>query len=108
MSALTRFLSASAAAWAKILLTILTQILLVPVFLTHWSVQEYGCWLIIQTIVSVASLLSASHHQFIGFEFLKVGEKNPEHLRRVFYSALPFAILMAIFELLVIAALIRF
>jgi O-antigen/teichoic acid export membrane protein len=98
--------SASAAAWAKILLTILTQIILVPVFLTHWSVEEYGCWLIIQTIIGVASMLSSSHHQFIGFEFLKVGDRNPEHLRRLFYSALPFAILMAILELVIISALI--
>jgi O-antigen/teichoic acid export membrane protein len=106
MSSLGRVVSASAAAWAKILLTILTQILLVPVFLTHWPVEEYGCWLIIQTIVSVASLLTASHHQFIGFEFLKVGDKNPEHLRHLYYSALPYAILIGILELLIIAALI--
>jgi O-antigen/teichoic acid export membrane protein len=108
MSALSRFLSASAAAWVRILLTILTQILLVPVFLSHWSVEEYGCWLIIQTIVGVASMLSASHHQFIGFEFLKVGDKNPEHLRRLFYSALPFAVLMALAEFIAIALLIYF
>jgi O-antigen/teichoic acid export membrane protein len=108
MSSVVRVLSASAAAWAKILLTILTQILLVPVFLAHWTVKEYGCWLIIQTIVGLASMVSANHHQFVGFEFLKVGDKNPEHLRRIFYSALPYAIIVAVLELLAISTLIHF
>lgn len=108
MSSLNRFLSASAAAWVKILLTVLTQVLLVPVFLAHWSVEEYGCWLIIQTIVGVSSMLSASHHNFMGYEFLKVGDKHPEHLRRLFYSAVPFAILIGIVELLAVSGLIYF
>src|SRR5882724_9023684 len=108
MSSLSRFLSASAAAWVKILLTVLTQVLLVPVFLAHWSVEEYGCWLIIQTIVGVSSMLSANHHNFMGYEFLKVGDKHPEHLRRLFYSAVPFAILIGIVELLAVSGLIYF
>jgi O-antigen/teichoic acid export membrane protein len=87
---------------------VLTQILLVPVFLAHWSVEEYGCWLIVQTIIGVSSMLSASHQNFIGFEFLKVGDKNPERMRLLFYSALPFAILIAILEFVAIAALIYF
>jgi hypothetical protein len=108
MSSLNRFLSASAAAWVKILLTVLTQVLLVPVFLTHWSVQEYGCWLIIQTIVGISSMLSSSHQAFIGYEFLKVGDKQPEQMRLLFYSALPYVMLIALVELAAISGLIYF
>ena len=108
MSSLTRFLSASAAAWVKILLTVLTQVLLVPVFLAHWSVEQYGCWLIIQTIVGLSSMLSASHHNFVGYEFLKVGDKQPEKMRLLFYSAFPYVMLIAVLELLVVAGLIYF
>ena len=50
--------SARAASWARILLTVFSQVLLVPVFLGHWSVEEYGCWLIVQTIVGLAQLLA--------------------------------------------------
>jgi len=96
MSSLNRFLSASAAAWVKILLTVLTQVLLVPVFLAHWSVEEYGCWLLIQTIVGVSSMLSASHQNFIGYECLKIGDKQPEKMRLLFYSAFPYALLIAL------------
>lgn len=92
----------------KILLTVISQVLLVPIFLAHWPVDEYGCWLIIQTVVGLSSMLSASHQNFIGYEFLKVGDKRPEEMRVLFYSALPFAVLIAGLELLAVVGLIYF
>ena len=106
MSSLHRFLSASAAGWVKIMLTAVSQLVLVPIFLGHWSVEEYGCWLIIQTIVSLSSIVSAGHQNYVGFEFLKVGDKRPEDFRVLFYSAVPWALLIASFELLVLVGLI--
>jgi O-antigen/teichoic acid export membrane protein len=108
VSTLHRFLSASAAGWVKILLTAGGQLVLVPIFLSHWSVEEYGCWLIMQTIVSLSSILSAGHQNFVGFEFLKVGDKHPDQFRVLFYSAVPWVLLIALFELLVLAGLIYF
>jgi O-antigen/teichoic acid export membrane protein len=106
MSTLHRFLSASAAGWVKILLTIVSQLVLVPIFLGHWSVEEYGCWLIIQSMVSLSSIVSAGHLNFVGFEFLKVGDKRPDQFRVLFYSAVPWALLIALLELLVLVGLI--
>ena len=108
MSALHRFLSASAASWAKILLTVATQVLLVPLFLSHWSVEEYGCWLIIQTIMSIGSLMSNGFQTYTGYEFLKIGDRKPQESRQLFYSALPCALGVATFELLVQVGLIYF
>jgi O-antigen/teichoic acid export membrane protein len=108
MSSLHRFLSASAASWSRILLTVLTQVLLVPVFLSHWSVEEYGCWLIIQTLVAISALLSGSHQNFVGFEFLKIGDKRRAEMRLLFYSALPYVLLIAAVELLGLLLLIFF
>ncbi|MDB6083582.1 MAG: putative Polysaccharide biosynthesis protein [Gammaproteobacteria bacterium] len=106
MSTLQRFLSASAAGWAKIFLTAGSQLVLVPIFLGHWSVEEYGCWLVIQTIVSLSSIMSAGHQNFVGFEFLKVGDKRPDEFRVLFYSAVPWVLLIAALELLVLVGLI--
>src|SRR6202051_633928 len=106
MSTLHRFLSASAAGWVKILLTIVSQLVLVPIFLGHWSVEEYGCWLIIQSMVSLSSIVSAGHQNFVGFEFLKVGDKRPDQFRVLFFSAVPWVLLIALFELLVLVGLI--
>ena len=108
MSALQRFLSASAASWARILLTVATQVLLVSLFLSHWSVEEYGCWLIIQTIQSFGSLLSAGVHNYAGYEFLKIGDRQPYVSRKLFYSTLPCLLGISTLELAVLASLIYF
>lgn len=108
MSSLKRFLSASAASWSRIMFTIVTQVLLVPVFLGHWTVEEYGCWLIIQTLVTVCQLLSTGHQTFVGYEFLKVGDKQQKQIQLLFYSALPYVLMIAVLELLGVLALIHF
>ena len=106
MSTVHRFLSASAAGWVRILLTAVSQLLLVPIFLSHWSVEEYGCWLVVQTVVALSSIVSAGHQNFVAFEFLKVGDKRVEDFRVLFYSAVPWVLLIALLEFLVIMALI--
>jgi O-antigen/teichoic acid export membrane protein len=68
--------------------------------------DEYGCWLVVQTIVTLSSIVSAGHQNFVGFEFLKVGDKRPEEFRVLFYSAVPWVLLIASFELLVLVVLI--
>ena len=108
MSALHRFLSASAASWARILLTVGTQVLLVPLFLSHWTVAEYGCWLIVQTIMGIGSLLSTGLQTYAGYEFLKIGDQKPHESRRLFYSTAPCVLAVSIFELTVLLGLIYF
>src|SRR5579884_1801720 len=108
MSALQRFLSASAASWARILLTVATQVLLVPLFLSHWTVEVYGCWLIIQTIMGIGSLLSNGLQTYAGYEFLKIGERKPHDSRLLFYSTLPCVLAVSTFELVVLSGLIYF
>jgi O-antigen/teichoic acid export membrane protein len=107
MSTLHRFLSASAAGWVKILLSAGAQLMLVPIFLGHWSVEEYGCWLVIQTVLSLSAIVSAGHQNFVGFEFLKVGDKRPDEFRVLFFSAVPWVLSIAATELLVLALLIH-
>lgn len=106
MSTVQRFLSASAAGWVRILLTAGAQLLLVPIYLGHWSVDEYGCWLVIQTFVSLSAIMSSGHQNFVGFEFLQVGDKRREQFRVLFYSAVPWVLIIALAELLVMTGLI--
>lgn len=108
MSATKRFLSGSAAAWAKILVTIVSQIALVPIFLSHWSIEQYGCWLVIASITGLASLFSVAHQSYLEYEFLKIGDKNPQALGLLFYSSIPFALLLCFLELVFIVVAVWF
>lgn len=106
MSTVKRFLSGSAASWAKILVTMVSQIALVPIFLSHWSVEQYGCWLVIMSITGLASLFSIGHQSFLEYEFLRVGEKSPQKLSLLFYSSIPYALLLSFIELVLVAVAI--
>jgi len=108
LSTLQRFLSASAASWVKIGFTVLTQLLLVPVILSHWSVEQFGCWLIIQSFGAIMAIVSSGHQIFMGYEFLKVGDRRREEMRTLFYSALPYVFGIAALELLALCLLVAF
>ncbi len=106
MTATKRFLSGSAASWARIIVTLIAQVVTVPIFLSHWSVPEYGCWLIIQTVLSLSSIFSMGHQNYLGFEFLKIGENQPRKLSLLFYSSIPFAIILSFVEFIAVIILI--
>jgi O-antigen/teichoic acid export membrane protein len=108
MSTFKRFISGSAASWSRIGITLFSQLALVPLFLSHWTVEEYGCWLATQSFIGFATLLSLGHQTFLGYEFLKIGEKDLPRFRTILYSSFPFAILIAGVELLAVITFIYF
>jgi O-antigen/teichoic acid export membrane protein len=108
MSVVKRVLSGSAAAWSKIIVTLFGQLALVPIFLSHWTVEQYGCWLILQSITGLSTVLSFGHQNFVGFEFLKCGKDKTDQLALIFYSSIPYGIFIGIIELLIVLGVIYF
>jgi O-antigen/teichoic acid export membrane protein len=106
MGAAARVLSGSVAAWVKIIVMIASQIALVPVFLAHWSVEQYGSWLVIQSIATFANIFSVAHHNYVGNELLRVPANRPVDLGRLLSAALPFSLGFGLLELLLLAALV--
>lgn len=102
MSVAKRLVSGSAASWASVLVTVVTQIALVPIFLKYWTVEAYGYWLMILTISTLATLCSISYQHYTGFELLKIGQQ-PKKLMHL-YSAVQFSVfIVAILELTILA-----
>ena len=66
MSAAARLISGSVASWAQIAVTMAAQIVLVPIYLSYWSVETYGIWLAIQGIMSALSMLDLGTSEFYG------------------------------------------
>ena len=108
MTATKRIFSGSVAAWSKIAVTLIGQVALVPIFLSHWTLDQYGCWLIIQSVTGLSTILSFGHQNFIGFEFLKCGVQNKQRLSLIFYSAIPYALILGLIELSIIILLVYF
>ena len=86
MSTVSRLISGSAASWARIGVTTVSQLVLVPVYLSYWSVETYGVWLAILALVSMLSMLDYGHQTFLEFEFLRIGKKDLQELRIYLWS----------------------
>jgi O-antigen/teichoic acid export membrane protein len=100
MSAAARLISGSVASWAQIAVTIVAQIVLVPIYLNYWSVETYGIWLAIQGIMSVLSMLDLGHQNFIGYEFLRIGRNDLLALSKNLWSAVIIGISISLVQIL--------
>ena len=105
MSNLKRIFLGSSVAWLSILLSLLGQVFLVPVFLTYWSAAMYGTWLALQATVGLLSMFSLSYQTYLQGEFLKVGREQPGLARQLLWTALPVACGISALELLGVLSL---
>lgn len=106
MSTAVRLISGSAASWAQIGVTMAAQIVLVPIYLTHWSVKTYGIWLAIQGIMSALSMLDLGHQNYMGFEFLRLGRREMLMLCKSLWSALVIGVVISLSQILLMAVFI--
>ena len=108
MSTVSRFISGSAASWVRIAVTIGAQIILVPLYITHWSVETYGLWLAIQALIGLLVTLDTGHQEFLGYEFLRIGTDDRSRLSRYLWSGVGIGLLINTIQLSVIVALLVF
>lgn len=106
MSVAARFISGSLASWAKILVTVVTQVALVPIYLSNWPVETYGCWLVIQSIASFVNIFSLAHHNYVGNAILQIPHRDPLRIGAVFSAALPYSLALGLLELGILASLV--
>ncbi|BAV04285.1 polysaccharide biosynthesis protein [Filimonas lacunae] len=79
---------------------------LIPIYLSHWSVNVYGIWLAIQALVTVLSTLDKGHQNYLGFEFLKIGADKKKELSINLWSSIEVGLWTGLLEVLVIAGIV--
>ncbi|TKK68212.1 hypothetical protein FC093_11285 [Ilyomonas limi] len=104
MSTVKRLISGSAASWVRIAVTMVTQLALVPVYLSHWSVELYGVWIAIQALVNILTTLDRGFLDYLEYEFLKIGTNNRKETGDYLWSGLLVILIAGIIEMLVITA----
>jgi O-antigen/teichoic acid export membrane protein len=65
---------------------ILAQLGTVPIFLSSWSVELFGLWLVLHSAVLVLPILDSAHHQYLDGEFLRTGEENLPKMNSIFWG----------------------
>lgn len=106
-SGLSRILSASAAAWARIGITIVSQVALVPLYLSSWDAEVYGSWLLLQAVWAAIAILDLGHHEYIGYECLRRPADNRPEISEIMMSAIPVAVLIGVWDILLVTGLVQ-
>ena len=96
MSAVKRVISGTLALWLRIFVTIISQIIAVPLYLSYWSIETYGTWILIQSIITFLTIFDIAHHNYLGNEFLKLGKKRTDEIGAVLFTGLVTALIVAV------------
>ncbi|MEZ0485104.1 hypothetical protein [Fibrella aquatica] len=104
---LQRVISGSAAGWLQIIINLVAQLLITPIFLGHWNIEEYGVWLTFSSISSFLQILDIGHQNYVGNRFLILGRDNKEDIEKTLSSALPISFLNIIIQTLLTLVLIN-
>ncbi len=99
MSTLSRWISGTAASWAKIFITIFTQVALVPLYLAYWDVETFGIWVAIQALVTFVTIFDYSHQTLLEFEFLRFGDQNKPLIRKFLWSGVAVGLVISLLQL---------
>lgn len=83
---------------SRLVVSLVGQLAAVPIYLTNWSAQEYGVWLILQGMFGFLILFSAAFQQYTYGELLKLGPGAPDALRAVWQGSLCAGYLIALME----------
>ena len=86
----------------RIAVTIFSQIVAVPIYLHYWSIETYGAWILVQSIVSFLTIFDIAHHNYLGNEFLKIGKQKREEIAAVFSTGMLVAVIVSIVTFLII------
>lgn len=86
MSAVKRVLSGSIASGCGIGVAIISQFVLVPVYLSYWDARTYGAWLALQSAFALIQVIDNGHNRFLWNEFLRFTARRRSLIRRTFWS----------------------
>lgn len=101
MTAFKRIASGSLALWTRMGLSMLAQVMLVPVFLSYWPAKQYGAWLALQSIYSLATILDSAYQTYIENEFLKIGKTNFSQFKTLVFTSLPCVIFIGVLQVII-------
>lgn len=102
MTAFRRVVSGSVAAWSRLCISLLTQVVSIPIYLRNWDGETLGVWIALQSMVAFTQIVDVTHQNFVDGEFLKVGFKDRKKLFQVFSDSVAIGISIAFLQFLLV------
>lgn len=88
-------------------MTLVSQVALVPVYLSYWPSETYGVWLALQAFYAVSIILGMAHLTFLENEFIRIGNADLHTLRLTLWSSMPIGLFIALAQLAIVLLLVQ-
>jgi len=107
-SSVSRILSASAANWFRIGITIVSQVALVPIYLSKWDSETYGAWLLLGAVWGLFTFLNSGLFDYFGNECLRLGADKHNEIAQLMSSAVFIGFLLSGLDFLLVWVFLNF
>ena len=97
----SRFLLGAIGGWFEIGLILLINFLLVPIYLSNWSIEVYSAWILLISIWGISSMLHLGHSDFIYHKSLNFKSKIIKKSNIDIISSLPYALIISLIILII-------
>ncbi|MGV3558404.1 lipopolysaccharide biosynthesis protein [Larkinella arboricola] len=77
----------------------MSQMALVPLYLTYWSAKTYGISLAVLALTNIIQTFDFGHQTYLQYEFLRIGRDNRTELSKYLWSGVCFGILICLAQL---------
>ena len=108
MSSLNRIISGTSAGLTRQFSLVIITIISMPIYLSFWSLNLYGAWILILTLVSILKTPLFAHQEYLGQEFLKLGKKNKKEISKILYGSVLITFIYSLLLLFFVILLINF
>ena len=108
MSSLNRIISGTFSGLTRNFFHVAISILSLPIYLSFWSLDLYGAWILILTIISFLRIPIYSYQEYLGSEFLKLGKGNKIEIAKILYGSTIITFLLLILFIFFIFLLLQF
>lgn len=107
MSLASRLLRGNLASGATLAVNLAAQLAVVPVLLTSWGAESYGYWLGIMAAVTFFGLADLSHHDFVGFELMKLRHGDQAGRSQILADAIAAMVIVGAAELVLLTGVLQ-
>ena len=97
MSSIQRIISGSSAGLVRNFFQLGLILISLPLYLSFWSLELYGIWILIISIISFIKLPITNYLEYLGHEFLRNGPKNRLEISKIIYGSVFMVVLINFF-----------
>lgn len=97
----SRLIKGTAITWIRLGLSIITQLISIPVFLQFWTAEEYGCWLAAIAAVGLLQVPGTCYQNYLGFEMMRYANTDTSKFSTILRSGVRVGALYGFLELFI-------